>query len=76
MATATVEKDAYKLAEAAARTPFSTKVIRQAIHATDPAAWPPPLRAKVTSRNSDGTPRSYVVLAKDLEQWLEGLPDA
>jgi hypothetical protein len=67
---------ALSIADVTKVTPFSQKQVRAAIHATDPAAWPPPLRAKVTSRNADGSPRSYVVLAKDLDAWLESLPDA
>ncbi|MBD7949626.1 hypothetical protein [Oerskovia rustica] len=75
MSTATEQK-AYSIAGVEAVTPFSQKQIRAAIRATDPAAWPPPLKAKVTSRNADGTPRQYVVLEKDLDAWLENLDTA
>lgn len=68
--------DTLTLAQVASRTPFSVKQLKQAIKATDPEAWPPPLRAKVTSRNGDGTPRQYVVREPDLIEWLDNLPDA
>lgn len=63
-------KAALSLDEAAAETPFSSKTIRRAIHATDPKVFPPPLRAKRGSRGS------YVVLRDDLLEWLRSLPDA
>ncbi|HEY9249240.1 MAG TPA: helix-turn-helix domain-containing protein [Rariglobus sp.] len=60
---------AFTLNEAAATARQSPSTIRRAIHATDPAAFPPPLKAK-----RDG--KGYLILAADLNAWLESLPDA
>lgn len=75
MSTITEQK-AFSIADVATITPFSQKQIRAAIRATDPTVWPPPLKAKVTSRNADGSPRQYIVREKDLDDWLESLDDA
>lgn len=74
--TPTTAPLALSLTDCAALSPFSEKQIRQAVKATDEASWPPPLKAKVTSRNADGSPRQYVVLRKEFERWLDNLPDA
>lgn len=58
------------VAEAAALTPYGPRVLKQAIHATDPNAFPPPLKAK---RGSKG---QYLVTDKALDDWVESLPDA
>lgn len=64
---------AYTLAEAAEVAPVSIDVLRRAVHATDPTAWPHPLPAK---RLGPGVNAKVVVLATDLKEWLEHLPDA
>jgi predicted DNA-binding transcriptional regulator AlpA len=56
--------------EAASLTPFGDKTIRAAIKATDPAAFPPPLKAKRGSRGQ------YLVRVADLEAWIDSLQDA
>jgi hypothetical protein len=61
---------AFRLADAAARTPFSVPTLRRAIQATDPTAFPPPLRAKKDSKGR------LIILPRDLEEWLDSLPDA
>lgn len=58
------------LAEAAAETPFSVKTLRKAIQTTDPASFPPPLRAKRGARGS------YVITDDALREWIDDLPDA
>lgn len=63
-------KAAMSLAEAAAETPFSIDTLRRALRATDPRTFPPPLRAK---RDSKGR---HVVLAGELQRWLDSLEDA
>lgn len=56
--------------EAAELVPWSVDVIRRAIRATDPAAFPPPLKAKRGPRGQ------HVIRPADLESWAESLPDA
>lgn len=60
---------AYTLAEAAQAVRRSEATLRRAIHATDPNAYPPPLRAKKDARG-------YLIGADDLREWFEALPDA
>jgi predicted DNA-binding transcriptional regulator AlpA len=60
---------AYKLKDAAEAVGQSQATLRRAIHATDPTAFPPPLRAKSTSRG-------FLILATELDRWLGSLPDA
>jgi hypothetical protein len=62
-------KLAYRLEEAADVVPYSVQTLRRAIQATDPRAFPPPLKAKRDSRG-------YLILAGDLDAWLASLPDA
>jgi|GEM_PF-2377654 len=58
------------LVEASAETGLPLSMLRRAIHATDPEAPAPPLSAKRGPRGA------YLILARDLEDWLERLPDA
>lgn len=58
------------LEEAAALTPYSVSTIRKAIRSTDPAAFPPPLKAKKDSKGK------YAIRTADLESWIDELPDA
>ncbi|MCV2395965.1 helix-turn-helix domain-containing protein [Actinotalea sp. M2MS4P-6] len=44
--------------------------LRRAIHATDAAEFPPPLRAK---RGAKGV---LIIRRVDLDAWVESLPDA
>lgn len=59
----------YKLIEASLATGISKDMLIRAIHTTDPRCDPPPLRAKRIGRQ-------YLILPKDLDDWLERLPDA
>lgn len=68
--TALTERFALTVREAADLTPFSADTLERAIKATDPASFPPPLRAKRDSRGR------RIVLARDLSAWLDSLPDA
>ncbi|MFC8733135.1 hypothetical protein ACFT5B_11810 [Luteimicrobium sp. NPDC057192] len=68
--TATAAPLALTLKDAADLTPFSVDTIERAVKATDPKKFPPPLRAKRDSRGR------RIVLLKDLEAWLDSLPDA
>ena len=72
MTTAT-SRIAYTIGQAAEQVGYSDKTIRKAIHATDPAAFPPPLKAK--NGGSEKKP-SYRILHADLMAWAESLPDA
>jgi hypothetical protein len=60
---------AYSVAEAAEAVSMSIDTIRRAMKATDPAAFPPPLRAK-------RTPKKTLILAQELDRWVDSLPDA
>jgi hypothetical protein len=64
-------KLAYSLVEAAEVASVSEKTLRRAINATDPKAFPPPLRAKRM-----GTAGPQRILHADLEAWLEKWPAA
>lgn len=58
------------LKAAAEEVSQSVDTLRRAVKATDPAAFPPPLRAK---RDSKGR---IFVLGVELERWANSLPDA
>lgn len=60
---------AYSVEEAATATSMSVSTIRRALRSTDPAAFPPPLRAK----KADGR---LVIEATELRTWVAGLPKA
>ena len=64
---------AYDLKQAAEQVSVSIDTIRRAIRATDPNAYPPPLKAKRSG--SDKKP-AYRVLHADLEAWASSLKDA
>ena len=64
---------AYSLPEAAKEVGVSVDVLRQAIHATDPNSFPPPLKAK---RKGTEKKFSYSVAHAELERWHAALPDA
>lgn len=64
---------AYKLADAAKVAGQSVDTLKRAINATDPTAFPPPLRAK---RQGNAKNAAVLVLAADLEAWLRAFPDA
>ena len=66
-------KIAYTLVEAAAAVSVSVDTLRKAIHATDAAAYPPPLKAKVAG--SDKKP-SYRITHAALVAWADSLADA
>jgi len=66
-------KSLMKLAEAAEEASVSVDTLRRAIRATDPNAYPPPLRAKRTG--SERKPE-YRIQASALEAWINSLPDA
>ena len=58
------------LKEAAAETPYGEKTLRKAVHATDPAAFPPPLRAKAGPRGA------FLITDRALREWIDSLADA
>jgi predicted DNA-binding transcriptional regulator AlpA len=68
--TALSERLALTVKEAASLTPFSEDTLDKAIRATDPTRFPPPLKAKRDSRGR------RIILRRDLQAWLESLPDA
>ena len=63
-------KAALTAQEAAELTPWTVHVIRRAVNATDPNTFPPPLKAKRGPRGQ------HVILRRDLDAWLDSLPDA
>lgn len=69
------DKLAYTLPEAVEVTPYSEATLRRAIRATSAVdkngqpIFPPPLRAKKGGKG-------FTILRRDLEAWLESLPDA
>lgn len=63
----------YTLPEAAAEVSVSVDTLRRAIRSTDPAAYPPPLKAK--NAGSDKKP-SYRIPHAALVAWAESLADA
>jgi hypothetical protein len=63
----------YRLDEAAEQVSVSVQTLRRAINATDPDAYPPPLKAK--NAGSDRKP-SYRIPHDALVAWAESLKDA
>lgn len=63
----------YTLEQAADQVSVSVKTLRRAIQATDPAAYPPPLKAK---RKGASEKAAYQILHDDLVAWARSLPDA
>ena len=63
----------YTIPEAAEQVSVSVATIRRAIKATDPGAFPPPLRAK--NIGSDERP-NYRIQHSVLEVWGDSLKDA
>lgn len=63
----------YRLKEAAEATGVSEDVLRRAIKATDPRAYPPPLRAKRAGTDKKVT---YLIPAAELTRWVDSLKDA
>lgn len=66
--TVAPERLAYTIEEAADAVRQSVSTIRRAIHTTDPDAFPPPLKAKRTTRK-------YLIPADELARWVASLPD-
>lgn len=64
---------AVDLAGAARLTGVSVSQLRRAIKATDPTAFPPPLRAK---RAGSGPSAKHLIRVVDLEAWISLFPDA
>lgn len=56
--------------EVADLTPWSVDTIKRAIRATDPSAFPPPLKAK------KGAKGAYAITAADFHAWIDSLEDA
>lgn len=63
----------YRLKDAAEATGVSEDVLRRAIKATDPKAYPPPLKAKRAGSDKKVT---YLILGSELERWVGSLGDA
>lgn len=72
-AAASTAKVAYTVTEAASAAGVSEAVIRRALHATDPAAWPPPLRSK---RIGHATNAPHLIPADWLRAWIDAFPEA
>lgn len=70
-----MSKIAYTIDEAAEEASVSTSTIRRAINATDPTAFPPPLRAKRTG-GKDAKKFEYRILHTALEAWVHSWRDA
>lgn len=73
------EPVAYKLRDAALVSGQSVDTIKRAIATTDPAAWPPPLKAKRAGRpvkDGERTNAHILVLRTELLRWLDAFPDA
>ena len=64
---------AYSLPDAAKAAGVSVDTLRKAIHATDPAAFPPPLRAK---RKGTSEHAPYYITPSELARWVDSWPDA
>lgn len=62
---------AFSIDEAAAAYGVSPDTIRRAIHATDPAKFPPPLKA-----NRKGKSGPYSIHVTDLDAWHASWPAA
>ena len=71
-------KLAYTIDEAAEAVSVSVATIRRAIAATDPKAFPPPLKAKrLAAKSSDKEARgAYRITHSALTSWVESLQDA
>lgn len=63
----------YDLDTAAEMVSQSVKTLRRAIQATDPASFPPPLKAK---RQGKAKNAAYGITHAALTEWAESLPDA
>lgn len=59
--------------DAAAYTDTSVATIRRALAATDPAAFPPPLRGK---RKGVAVNSPIVIPVAELDRWISEWPDA
>lgn len=64
---------AYSITQAAATAGQSVDTIKRALRATDPRTFPPPLRAK---RAGTAANSKHLILATDLQRWLDSFPDA
>lgn len=62
----------YTTAQAAHEAGVSTNFVRQAIHTTDPNAYPPPLTAH---RNGQGSRAHFRIRSEDLEDWLDRIEE-
>ena len=63
---------AYSVVEAAQLASVSQQTVFRAIHTTDYRSFPPPLRAK---RIGFGPTAKYLILAADLQVWLDLFPE-
>lgn len=63
----------YDLEAAAEQVSESVKTLRRAVQATDPTAYPPPLRAK---RKGKAKNAAYAITHDALVEWADSLPDA
>lgn len=64
---------AYRVKDAAEAAGVSVDIIRKALRSTDPAAWPPPLRARQIG-TADNAPK--LIEADDLRDWIRRFPEA
>lgn len=64
---------AYGITDAAEAAGVSETLIRRALKATDPRAFPPPLRAK---RVGNAHSAKQIILASELTKWLDRFPDS
>lgn len=68
-----MSKVAYTIPEAAEQVSVSIDTLRRAIRATDPATYPPPLKAK---RTGSLKKPSYRISHTELMAWFNSLADA
>lgn len=61
------------ISDAAKAASVSVDTLRRAIHKTEPAGFPPPLRAK---RRGDGPTAAVLIEYAELVRWAASLPDA
>jgi hypothetical protein len=73
MTRTTLEPAVLTMADAVAYTRQSESTIKRALKATDPASFPPPLRAKKKGTHPKAPLQFF---RTELDAWLQKFPDA